>query len=154
MPGRYGRWESLHVLRPYRDKSGYLKVSLRCYKQRKSYFVHTLVATAFHGLRPDGQVICHRNGVRTDNREENLMYGTQQENIQQAVTQGRMTRGDRSHLARLTEAQAAEILGRLQAGEPGASLAREFGVTNGTVSSLKTGRTWRHLSAASEGTIQ
>jgi DNA-binding NarL/FixJ family response regulator len=139
MPGRHGRWESLHILKAYRNKSGYLGVSLRCNKQRRSYLVHTLVAAAFHGLRPDGMVSRHRNGNQLDNRAENLLYGTCLENTEDRRVHGTQVRGARSHLAKLTDEQALEILRRLRAGESGASLAREFGVTNGNVSAMRTG---------------
>lgn len=152
MPGRWGKYESLHVLKPYRNRSGYLGVSLRSNGRRHSYLVHRLVATAFHGLRPDGMGVRHRNGNQLDNRAENLHYGTQAENIADRDSHGTTARGERQHLAKLTNEKVLAILSRLRAGESGKSLAREFGISTGTVSQLKTGRTWRHLSA--EGTIQ
>jgi HNH endonuclease len=145
MPGRNGRLKSLHVLKPNREKSGYLRVSLRNNKRRQGFFVHTLVALAFHGPRPDGLILRHRNGNKNDNRPENLLYGTCLENTEDRRTHGTMVRGARSHLAKITDEQALEILGRLRAGETGASLAREFGITDGSISAMKTGRTWRHL---------
>lgn len=42
--------------------------------------VHHLVAEAFHGPRPAGLFVCHRNDIRTDNRSINLYYGTPQDN--------------------------------------------------------------------------
>lgn len=42
--------------------------------------VHVLVAAAFIGPRPEGMVVCHYNDVKTDNRVENLRYGTRSEN--------------------------------------------------------------------------
>ena len=56
-----------------------------------------------------------------------------------------MVSGDRSHLAKLTDAQAREILRRLQEGETQTSLAKEFGVVVSTIWALKTGRIRKHL---------
>lgn len=39
-------------------------------------FVHKLVAATFIGPRPDGLEVRHKNGDPTDNRPENLEYGT------------------------------------------------------------------------------
>ncbi len=156
MPGQGGRYESMHQLRPCRDKGGYLRVSLRGFKQRRGYFVHTLVALAFNGLRPDGMVSRHRNGNKDDNRPENIVYGTHAENIADRHAHGKTVRGERSHLSKLSESQALEILRRLRDGEGQASLAREFGIGVSAVWGLKTGRTWSHLLAARDSmeTIQ
>lgn len=46
--------------------------------------VHVLVAMAFLDFKPNKQVLTidHKNGVRTDNRLENLQIVTQRENNQ------------------------------------------------------------------------
>lgn len=154
MPGRGGRYKSLHVLKPNRDKGGYLQVVLYIGEERtkRRYAVQRLVAVAFLGLCPDGMVTRHRNGNQLDNRPENIRYGTQAENIADKVTHGTMARGERNGNAKLTDAQAAEILRRVRAGEAGGVLAKEFGVDRNTVGLLKNGRSRRHLEA-SEGAI-
>jgi hypothetical protein len=38
--------------------------------------VHQVVAIAFHGEPPAGLVVNHKNGVKTDNRPDNLEYVT------------------------------------------------------------------------------
>jgi hypothetical protein len=147
MPGRHGRYKSLHPIKPYRDRDGYLQVSLRPHGPRRRYSVQSLVATAFLGLRPDGMVVRHRDGNQLDNRPENLLYGTQPQNIADRQAHGTTSRGDAHYRAKITDDQAREILRRIQAGETLTGLAREFGVTVGAVWALKTGRTRRHLSA-------
>jgi DNA-binding transcriptional regulator YiaG len=151
MPGRWGKYKSLHVIRPYHDKkrTGYLHVTLRANGVKRRYTVHGLVATAFLGLRPDGMVVCHRNLDSTDNRADNLMHATQAENIQQGVEAGRHVRGERQHLAKLTEDSVRAIRERLAAGESSAALARAYGVSKATIGQIKGHRTWRHLAAVS-----
>lgn len=70
-----GKLRSLKI-----GKNGYVYTSLYRGGQAKYGTVHRLVALAFHGPCPDGYDVCHRNGVRADNRPENLYYGTRSQN--------------------------------------------------------------------------
>lgn len=117
MPGRAGRYKVLHPIRPYRDRQGYCHVTLRPAGGKRRYSVHGLVAAAFFGLRPDGLVVRHRNGNSSDNRAENLVYGTQAENIGDRQAHGTTARGERHYRAKLTDEQATEII-RRSAREP------------------------------------
>lgn len=55
-----------------------------CYKcikrQRKTIYIHTLVAETFLGVRPEGQVIDHIDGDKSNNNLSNLRYTTVAEN--------------------------------------------------------------------------
>lgn len=57
-------------------RTGHLKITLR----GKSVWVHILVCAAFHGERPTPQhEVRHKNGVASDNRSENLEWGTRRD---------------------------------------------------------------------------
>lgn len=47
----------------------------------KSYKVHQLVCEAFNGKRPDGFVCMHLDEDYTNNKPDNLKWGTQKENL-------------------------------------------------------------------------
>ena len=47
----------------------------------KEYALHRVILETFVGPAPEGAVARHLNDVRTDNRLENLAWGTQQENV-------------------------------------------------------------------------
>lgn len=47
----------------------------------KEYALHRVILETFVGPAPEGAVTRHLNDVRTDNRLENLAWGTQQENM-------------------------------------------------------------------------
>lgn len=49
--------------------------------KNKTFAVHQEVARTFLGPLPDGQCVRHINGDRTDNRLENLTYGSMLENV-------------------------------------------------------------------------
>lgn len=74
--------------RPLRD-TPYPTVRLCCDQRYQAFTIHTLVAMAWHGPRPDGQECRHLNGDPTDNRPENLAWGTRAENMADMVRHGR-----------------------------------------------------------------
>lgn len=86
------------MLRPF-VKRGYYHVSLARGYGRRQRPVHQMVAAAFIGLRPDGMATNHINGIKTDNRAENLEYVTNSENVLHAHRTGLMTRRKKMEMA-------------------------------------------------------
>lgn len=65
------------VLKQFRNgKQGYLGVTIN----RKSQKTHRLVCAAFFGDRDSKTHVNHKNGIRSDNRVDNLEWCTAQEN--------------------------------------------------------------------------
>ena len=73
-----------------------------------------------------------------------LSLGTRKDNMQDAVSKDRMRRGDTHGRSKLSEQEAIAILkdSRLQK-----EIAKDFGVSQATVSDIKTGRKWAHIYA-------
>lgn len=68
---------------------GYPRVNLSVGGIQRSIEVHLMVAEVFLGPRPEeGMVVNHKNGVKTDNRPENLEWVTQSENQLHALRTG------------------------------------------------------------------
>ena len=77
----YRRGKTSKLLSPGSDKKGYLTVVLCKNKVKTTRTIHRLVAETFIGVRPDGHVIDHINGISYDNRAENLRYCTNRQNL-------------------------------------------------------------------------
>lgn len=84
------------------DLDGYATVRLRHPSGRRvGYRVHKLVADAFLGTRPSSDhQIRHLNGDKSDNRVENLCWGTALENAADRELHGNTARGLRNGAAR------------------------------------------------------
>lgn len=129
------------LLRPGPAKSGHLSVVLG---RGNSRTVHSLVLEAFVGSCPPGMECLHKNGKPWDNRLENLRWGTRSENLHDAVRHGQKPVGEAVHSAKLTREQVRQI--RTKIGTASCSaIAREYGVTDSAIRSIKDGRTWAHV---------
>lgn len=127
------------ALKPQLNRNGYLYVDVpdpQAPGQYKKRYVHSLVCEAFHGPRPEGLTASHLNGVRTDNRAENLLWETQQANTVRQKEHGTQARrgGGKS---RFTEAEADAIRLRITEGETSVSVAADLGVSTQTIYRLK-----------------
>ena len=131
------------ILRTHAATGGYLHVWLCTAGQKASVFkVATLVARAFLGARPEGLDVCHINGVNTDNRVENLRYGTRVQNMQDAARHGTMARGEKQGLSKLTERDVLSIRSdsRLLV-----EIAKDYGISFQHVSAIKRKASWKWL---------
>ena len=76
------------VLKPDSKKSGYLYVNLSNKGRQKKRYIHRLVLLAFVGPPLEGQEVLHSDGDATNNRLENLRWGTRNENMLDSVSHG------------------------------------------------------------------
>ena len=78
---RTGRIKKLILVK---GNTGYLRVCLHKNKKQFNKSVHRLVAKAFIPNPENKPYINHKNGIKTDNRVENLEWCTQSENSKHA----------------------------------------------------------------------
>ena len=70
------------------NRNGYCKVTLQKDKYKKTFSVHRLVAQAYLKNYSNTLQVNHINGIKIDNRVENLEMVTAKENMQKAVEIG------------------------------------------------------------------
>ena len=128
------------------DKDGYWRYSLceKGIKTRRS--AHQLVCEAWHGSRPSPKhMALHRDDIKSNNTPKNIYWGTIKHNGADSVRNGRSVRGERVNTARLTEIQIIEIRKKSKLGQNNCMLAREYGIPNGSISSIVRGKSWKHV---------
>lgn len=128
-----------------RGRAGHLGVNLTQAGVYRLHSVHRLIALAWIGAPLPGQIVMHADDDPTNNRADNLSYGTPAENSLQMVERRRQARGERHGLHRLNESDVCELRRRFASGERPAPLAREFGISITTVCDVVSGRTWKQV---------
>lgn len=125
------------ILKPGRFcKSGHLSVVLGRGTAGKP--IHQLIMKTFIGEPPVGMEVLHNNGDPTDNRLENLRYGTRTDNILDVYRQGKAWR-------KLTADDVICIRFELYCGFSDYELAQKYGVSKYTIAEIRKGKTYKWL---------
>jgi hypothetical protein len=130
------------LLKRARDKDGYWKVVLYRNKVSKDFRVATLVAEAWHGARPLGNVVRHLDGSKDNDTVENLAWGTPAQNSADSRVHGTWNHGRKVNTAKLSENDVGYVL---TSASGNTELARELGVTPGAIWHIRAGRSWKHI---------
>lgn len=149
---RYGRGkmrtcETWKKLKPTAGTRGYLVVSLRGRKRTdRCLLAHLLILEAFKGPCPEGMEARHfPDGTRSNNAIGNLVWGTRSQNHKDKWPQGSMPHGESHPLTTLTEADIREIRRLREEGMYQTTLAKQFGVTQGSIWNIINRVTWGHV---------
>jgi hypothetical protein len=129
--------------------NGYLVVNLWRANKGRVYCVHSLLAEAFLGPRPDAETVNHIDGNRLNNSLDNLEYMSNAENARDMWRRGRGCAGERNGHSKLTADQVRAIHSRANAGERTCHLAKEYGVGSPIISQIKHGTRWQRYLMAS-----
>lgn len=120
---------------------GYLKVKLRC----GTMLVHRMIAETFLPNPERLPEVAHKNGIKTDNRVENLRWSTEVENAADRIEHGTHPGGENNPRAILDEQDVLFIRRYPRTYGSQLVLAAKFGVSISTISSVRSGRAWAHV---------
>lgn len=142
-----GLVDTPRIKKTHAGAAGYLCVTLqkpggnRCSK----YAVHTLVAAAFLGPRPEGLQVAHADGDRLNARLDNLRYATAIENAEDKRRHGTDTPGERNGMHKLTDRDVRDIRQLRAGGALQRELAEKFGVSISAIQFVLNGQHWSHV---------
>lgn len=106
---------------------------------------HRVAYALAHGPVPRGMVVCHRCDMRWCVNPGHLFLGTVGDNNADMVAKGRQVRGETNGKAKLTERLVLQIFHDRRSTS---AIGRALGINRGTITHIKLGRTWRHVTGA------
>ena len=127
-------------------KDGYPTIKLSKNGNAIRYRIHRLVALCFLENPFGKEQVNHINGIKTDNRVENLEWATYSENSKHSFDNNLQNprKGVENNKSKLTEQQVFEIRnykGIFNTYELGIM----YGVCNTTIGSILKRKTWKHI---------
>lgn len=151
-----GQVLSLKKKRPFLRRSfvdsgprgGWLSVKLSENNKCKNYAVHRLVASAWIGPPPTKKhCINHKNGIKIDNRMQNLEWVTHKENMQHAyrVLYPGSHRGQQNGRSKLSNENVLEIRNLRKNGMLLKDVAKIYKVSLSVIARICNKYSWSHL---------
>ena len=133
------------------DKDGYLRVNLKRQQKTNNRIVHRLVASAFIDNPENKPQVNHKNGIKNDNRVENIEWCTTFENRQHAYDTGLQNsftrQGEKNNFNKLREedVRGIRLLYNKKNGFTQKRLSEIYGVTQSCVWNIIKNKTWKQL---------
>jgi len=133
------------LLKPSLQSKGYFNVVLQKNGKRKTVLVHRLVAEHFIPNIKNKPQVNHINGIKTDNRAENLEWLSHRENLDHAIENNLVLKGDKNPTSKLKENDVITIHNFLSKGICIEVLSKKYNVSFDTISGIRSGRYWKYL---------
>ena len=136
------------VLKQSPDKNGYLTVRLSLDGSQEAGHqrrVARVIAETFIGPIGDRLQVNHLDGVRTDNRTDNLEIVTAHENVRHSIDVLGSRIGEKNHASKMTEVDVLALRMRAAEGHTFAELGRVFRISAEAAGYIAKGQTWKHV---------
>ena len=126
------------------DVYGYVRVSLSNQNNKSKFNVHRLVAEAFIPNVHTKKEVNHKNGIKTDNRVENLEWVTSSENTKHSFNIGLniSNKGEKNGMSKLTKDDILEIY---HSNETSITLSKKFNIDRKSINRIKRKERWKHI---------
>lgn len=141
------RLKGMVLKQKYNKKDQYLFVDPCINAKNKTLKIHRAVALAFLENPLNKPQVNHINGIKTDNRVENLEWATSAENMRHAVETGLMKRkGEKHPLSKLNNDLVLKIRGMAEQGMSYKNISIELGIPNNdNVRLVAKRQSWKHI---------
>lgn len=127
------------------DSVGYHRLHLSRDNHQRVIGVHRAVWESFVGPIPPDKMINHKNGIKTDNRLENLELVTNRENIEHYKNNLLTYRGEKVNTSKLNGNKIRKIREKFENGYSASRLMRDYGVSRTTIQRIVKRKSWRHI---------
>jgi len=138
----------IRILKPILRKSGYYYVTLYQNKHERKAIIHRLIGAAFLPNPQNKPEINHKNGIKADNRLENLEWVTQSENMIHSYKNGlqKPLKGSLNGNAKLNEAQIKEIRQLYATGNYlQREIASKYNLSLANINRIVNYKRWKHV---------
>lgn len=140
-----GRVRKTEIRKQSVNSVGYNALHLSHNNKARNIAVHRAVWETFRDRIPPDKMINHKNGIKTDNRIENLELVTNRENIEHYKNNLLTYKGEKVNTAKLTEDDVRNIRERYNNGVGIMYLAKEYKVGRHAIQRVVKRKTWRHV---------
>lgn len=109
--------------------------------------VHRVICETFLGDIPEGYTVNHKDGIKINNKLENLEIVPHRENVIHSYRMGlkKGARGEKAANAKIDTETAKKIFSLIKSGKRNIEIAKELNLTHKYISKFRCGTTWSHL---------
>lgn len=132
-----------NLIRIHKQKNNYRRITISVDGKITNILFHRIMAILFIPNPENLPCVCHIDDDPSNCKLNNLEWGSYSHNTTQAYRTGRMNKkGTKNHMNKLSESEVLEIHGldlNYQL------LAKQYGISKGTVADIKQGLRWAWL---------
>lgn len=145
----FGRiWSTLkcRMLTEFPTMIGYIRVNLTINSVCRAHLLHRLIAKTFIPNPNNKPEVNHKDGVKSNNRVDNLAWSTSSENKQHAIKIGIFSIGTGRPDAKINEYIVIEILkDRYINNLKELELEEKYPISRTAIRNIIHGKTWKHV---------